>query len=156
MTRKAGRGMTRRRDNYLGQIDDLGERGALAALRDLHTALLILTRYVSSCGLRDATVDIGRNRDGSVERMTVGQLLRIASDAYGQSIEDVVFVYRQLRQNAEAADALAATGVDFEQDWAPVDDALRATLDRKPIARRGLVNAAKREVAALAAEESQR
>ena len=147
--------MTRRRDTYRGQIDDFGnrgQRGAMVANYDLYTALMFLTSYVNTHGLREEAVQVGRNRDGSVETMTVGQLLQIASDAYTQSINEVVFVYRQLLQNAEAADALSQVfDPDGPSDWSVKRDALNATLNQRRIAKRGLVNAAKRELAARSA-----
>ena len=83
--------------------------------------------------------------------MTVGQLLRIASDAYNQSLNDVVFVYRQLLVNADAADAISQViGSDM---WRAVRGALHLTLNQRPLAKRGLVNAAKRELAARSARE---
>ena len=139
----------KRRDNYRGQIDDFGDRGALAASRDLYSALVILTSYFNKSALREEWVEIGRKRDGSVEMMTVGQLLRIASDAYNQSLNEIVFVYRQLLENADAADALAQVfEVGGPADFSCKRDALNATLDQRPIAKRGVVNAARREIAA--------
>lgn len=139
----------KRRDNYRGQIDDFGDRGALAASRDLYAALVCLTGFANTHGLREEWVEIGRKRDGSAEMMTVGQLLRIASDAYNQSLDEVVFVYRQLLENADAADALAQVfEVGGPADFSGKRDALNATLNLRPLAKRGLVNAARRELAA--------
>jgi hypothetical protein len=138
---------------YRGQIDDFGDWGAMAASRDLYAALLFLSGFASAHGLREKAVQVGRNRDGSVETMTVGQLLQIASDAYHQSIRDVVVVYRQLLENAYAADALAQVfEPDGPSDWSVKRDALDATLNQRPLAKRGLVNAVKRELAAREAE----
>ena len=148
------RNRRKRRDTYRGQIDDFGDRGAMPASRDLYTALVILTGYARKSHWREEWVEVGRNRDGSVETMTVGQLLQIASDAYTQSINEVVLVYRQLLANADAADALAQViDVAAQSDrWRTVCDALTATLNQRPLAKRGLVNAVKRELAAREAE----
>src|SRR5690242_15887359 len=124
----------RRRDTYRGQIDDFGDRGAMAASCDIYAALVTLTGYIKTHGMGDASVEIGRNRDGSVETMTVGRLLQIASDAYNQSINEVVFVYRQLLENADAADALSQVfEPDGRTDWSVKRDALYQTLDQRPI-----------------------
>ena len=147
--------MTRRRDNYRGQIDgtdDCGDRGAMVASRDLYAALLFLTSHARKSDLCNELVEVGSSwQDGveTVETMTVGQLLRIASDAYNQSLNDVVFVYRQLLVNADAADAISQViGSDM---WRAVRGALHVTLNQRRIAKRGLVNAAKRELAARSA-----
>ncbi len=144
----------KRRDMYRGQIDDFGDRGAMPASHDLYAVLVILTGYARKSHWREEWVEVGKRRDGSSEVMTVGQLLQIASDAYTQSINEVVFVYRQLLANADAADALAQViDVAAQSDrWRTVCDALTATLNQRPLAKRGLVNAVKRELAAREAE----
>ena len=125
----------------------------MAASRDIYTALLYLTGFAKTHGLRDEAVEIGRIGDDIVETMTVGQLLQIASDAYNQSVNEVVFVYRQLLENAEAAASLVeAMPTEFSTQYADYLYALSRTLDQRPIAKRGLVNEAKREIARMVKE----
>ena len=150
------RNRRKRRDTYRGQIDDFGDRGAMPASHDLYAVLVILTGYARKSHWREEWVEVGKRRDGSSEMKTVGQLLQIASDAYTQSINEVVLVYRQLLANADAADALAQVfEPDGPSDWSVKRDALHATLNQRPLAKRGLVNAAKRELAARAAQEKE-
>ena len=143
--------MTRRRDRYRGQINDFGDRGVMPACDDLYAVLCFFSRFAEERGLLNEYVRVRRKPEE--EFMTVGALLAIAKEAYVSSIGDASFVYRQLLENAEAADALVRV-FDFDglSGWRFMRDALYQTLDRRPIAKRGLVNVAKRELAAREAE----